>query len=96
MPERLGDSCGFGLALGTGRPMHSAFGIVRDVSLSLIQPVWKKSVIPFSRTCQKGEKFFFPLFLFLFSYFISKLQLLAAQNLKFIDPFCKIAAKTKE
>lgn len=35
-------------------------------------------------------------FLFLFSHFISKLQLLADQNLKFIDPFCKIAAKTKE
>ena len=56
----------------------------------------KKQVVPFPKTLERRKDSFFPLFVFLFAYFLSKLQLLADQNLRFIDPFCKIAAKTKE
>ena len=43
-------------------------------------------------TSERRKALFLPLIVFP----LSKLQLLANQNLKFIDPFCKVAAKTKE
>jgi hypothetical protein len=52
----------------------------------------KKSITASGSTCEKCKQscHFVAVFLILC------LQLLADQNLKFIDPFCKIAAKTKE
>lgn len=54
----------------------------------------KRATVSSFKDSSRGEKALFSLIFF--SYFISKLQLLADQNLKFIDPFCKIVAKTKE
>lgn len=78
---RLGNSC-------------SAFGHC-EISVTQTDSSYVKraTVSSFKDTSRRRKGAFFPYF---FSYFISKLQLLADQNLKFIDPFCKIVAKTKE
>lgn len=91
-----------GARVAGGRPWPLAWaartlGIwASSLSPSPVQPARKNRWLAFQRHIGKEKRFFFPLFLFPFACFISKLQLLADQNLKFIDPFCKIAAKTKE
>lgn len=95
MPERLEDSCG--LRPGSGHWVIHA-QCVGHCEISVAQSdsicVKKTSDTFFKDLSGRRKGSFFPYFISFFP--ISKLQLLADQNLKFIDPFCKIAAKTKE